>query len=894
MKFDRLLSGDKDPYTTVEYMSEPVTVTNVKGEPISHIPSASFPVTWSETARRIAATKYFRASRIDDCPESSVKQMIERVVSTLKGWGLEQKYFDEEQAHNFADELRMILLHQYASFNSPVWFNLGVPGNDKPLCSACFINSVEDSMESILELAKTEGLIFKEGAGSGVNFSKLRASNEVIRGGGCASGPVSFMQGYNAFADVILSGGRTRRAARMCILDVDHPDIEKFIECKVVQEEIVERLVQTGMSCQFNDVNGAYSWAKHQTGNNSVRATDAFMQAVKQAIFFKSDQKWTLKNRVGTHTVDVSAADLMDKIAKAAWACGDPGMQFHDHINKMNTCANDGEIVSSNPCSEFVWLNDSACNLSSINLGKFINAPSNKDAEREFDHKRFCHIVRTMITAQDIIIDKAHYPTERIRENSRKYRTLGLGFANLGGILMSWGIPYDSDTGRHLASTISSLMTAQAYLTSAELAKTMGPFERFEANRTPMEDVLTKHSSATTKIPKDQVIARGLHAAAINKWREAYTAGFGKRNRDASVVEGSGFRNAQTTLIAPTGTIAFTMDCATTGAEPDMGLKKYKTLVGGGTLEYINPLVPQGLRALGYSTDEIESISACALRDGHLESSDIRLEHLPVFDCAMAAATRSISADGHINMVAAIQPFISGAISKTFNMPNEVTVDDVRNVFLKAWEQGVKAITIYRGGSKMSEPMRVKEVVAKTKTTNSPVRKILPEEVPSVRHHFEVAGHKGYVHIGLDPETQQPMEVFIRMARFGSTIGGLLDSYATLLSKALQYGLPLEELLSHMEGSKFPPQGYTRHPEIHSAGSLMDYIARWMKIRFLNVPTQPEGNTYENGVSIIPAIDDSIPDLGTDICPECGHPMIKTGSTCYACRNCSNQTGVCA
>jgi len=892
MKFDRLFAGDKDPYQTVEYTTFPVTVTNINGDVLFHHPNGVFPSTWSDVAKKIVATKYFRASRIDSYQETSVRQMLERVVGTLKAWGLEQAYFDEEHANNFADELRMILLHQMASFNSPVWFNMGVPGNDHPLCSACFINSVDDSMSSILGLATTEGLIFKEGAGSGVNFSKLRASTEAIRGGGNASGPVSFMQGYDAFADVILSGGRTRRAARMCILNADHPDIEKFINCKVKQEAIVERLVQSGLSSDFNAREGAYATARHQTGNNSVRATNEFMHAAHQGLFYSADQEWKLINRTdGSVARSVKARDLIDCIAKAAHACGDPGMQFHDHINRMHTCANDGEINSSNPCGEYVWLDDSACNLSAINLGKFINAPKNEKDDREFDHKKFSHVVRVMITAQDIIVGKAHYPTEKIRENSLKYRTLGLGYANLGGLLMSWGLPYDSQPARDLTASITSLMTAQAYLTSAELAQTVGAFERFDANRVPMDDVLTKHASATTKLTKD---IAGIQHIAAQRWKDAFALGFGKRSRDKTTTEGVGFRNAQTTLLQPTGTIAFMMDCATTGVEPDFGLKKFKSLVGGGSIEYINPLVPQALRALGYDTSTIDELVTYAEKHGHLEGSILKSEHLAVFDCSMTAGTRSIAIDGHIGMVAAAQPFVSGAISKTFNMPHEATVSEVRNVFLQAWEKGVKAITVYRQGSKLNEPMRVREAIAKVQVEHKLQRKILPDEVPSVRHHFEVAGHKGYLHIGLDPATQQPMEVFIRMARFGSTIGGLLDSYATLLSKALQFGLPLEELLSHMDGSKFPPQGLTSNPAIRTAGSLMDYIARYMKIRFLHEAVHEHDNSYENGVSNIPEIDDAIPDLGTDICPECGHPMVKTGATCYACRNCSNQTGVCS
>jgi len=880
---------DTDVYDDVSWTTEDVRTYSTDGDIVYECRNAEFPATWSDQAKQIVASKYFRESRIAEEKEVSVKQMVERVVSAIKKSGQEQEYFkEEEDADIFANELRYILVNQLATFNSPVWFNVGVPGVENPQASACFINSVEDSMPSILQLAQTEGMIFKDGSGSGVNLSSLRGSNESIRGGGRASGPVSFMQGYDAFANVILSGGRTRRAARMVILNIDHPDIVKFITCKADQEQIVSILAEAGMSTEFHDIDSAYSIAKHQSGNNSVRVTDDFMQLVKDVLHgYKPDEFWELKNRVdGTVADVVSVKELFHQLAEAAHACGDPGIQFHDTVNRYNTCAADGTIEASNPCSEFMWLNNSACNLASINLDKFL-----VDA-RTFDHKHFRHVVDVMILAQDILIETAGYPTEEIEKSSHAYRPLGLGYANLGGLLMHMALPYDSEEGRDVAASITSMMTAEAYIMSSRIADQLGPFSRYEANKNYMEDVLDTHASTTRSLRKDVL---GLSGKAVSLWQEVLGVGIGRRK---SVDKGTGFRNAQVTLLAPTGTTAYMMDCATTGIEPDIGLQKTKIMVGGGVMSYANPNVTSALMSLGYERDIIHTLLDYIEEHGHLEGSQLPDNHLPVFDCAltMPGQERCITIDGHINMVAAVQPFLSGAVSKTFNMSTNSTVADIERTFLKAWERGLKCITIYRSGSKMSEPLRIRELKEKEIVRQVPQRQQPPDDVETLRHKFTIGTYHGYFHVGLDPLTEEPIELFIRMARFGSTVGGLLDSYATLFSKALQYNIPLEELISHMEASKFPPAGFTPNPKIPTAKSIMDYIARWMKERFLDEGEQEEVAHMEGGddellSSIIPE-DDDIPDLSEDMCPQCGHPLVRTG-LCSTCRNCSYNDGVC-
>lgn len=879
-------TANSHPYEIVKWEKTPVKITDESGNIIYELNEAEFPATWSKTARKITANKYFRESRDSKEKETSLKETITRIVTFIRRRGEEHGYFEigSESPQIFEDELTHILLNQIAAFNSPVWFNAGVPGVDKPLMSACFINQVDDNMESILDLAKTEGLIFKEGAGSGVNFSRLRASTERIRGGGTASGPVSFMQGYDAFANIIMSGGRTRRSARMCILNADHPDIEKFISCKNEQEVIVEKLIKSGMSARFNDLEGAYSWAKHQTGNNSVRVTNEFMERVRQHMYYGKEEKWHLINRAdGSIARTVDIGELFTKIAECAHGCGDPALQFHDTINGMNTCSSDFTIEASNPCSEFLWVNNSACNLSSINLVKFMKE------DNAFDTKTFKHVIRMMIIAQDIIVEAASYPTKDIEINSLKYRPLGLGYANLGGLLMRWGIPYDSDKGRELAASITSLMTAQAYLTSAEVAGVKGVFSAYEYNKVSMEEVLNKHRAFTKKIPESNI-----QLIAHKTWGEAIAAGFGRKKE-----EGSGYRNAQVTLLAPCGTIGFLMDCDTTGIEPAMGLVTYKDMVGGGVMKIAVDAIPEALLSLGYSTLVIPKLLQYVSNNGYLEGCpDLKEEHLPVFDCAFLAKSRMISVEGHINMCAAVQPFLSGAISKTFNMPNTATVNDIKRAYMLAWERGLKGVAIYRQGSKFSEPMRAREIldVIEDKKPIVPIRRNLPTTVIGVRHSFHVGAHKIYLHCDLDPETGEVAEIFIRAGGFGSTVGGLLDTYATLFSKALQYGIPLDICLKHMEGSNFPPSGLTFNPSIPTAKSIMDYIAKWMRKEFIDKKltiTPATHSDTENGVTYAPHADDSeISNLGEDTCPKCGHVMVRTG-TCTMCKNCSYNSGVC-
>lgn len=877
LEFTRLLSQEGvDPYDAAK-----LTRRTIKGEELE------FPEAWSLDACNIMAQKYFRQSRTSEERETSVRQTFQRIIEAIGTAGLKQKYFDVDQGAVFMAELTMVLLKQYGMFNSPVLFNVGVPGTEKPLASACFINSIEDNMESILELTKTEGLIYKEGAGSGVNYSSLRSSTEGIRGGGHASGPVSFMHISDAAASIILSGGRTRRAAKMCILNADHPDIELFIESKAKQEDIVQLLIAGGMPSDFNVENSAYGVVRYQNENHSVRVTDGFMDKIRAVLHgYREDHDWYLYNRKEkTMAKTVSIKGMFRAMAEAAHKCGDPGIQFHDIINRYNTCANDGEIQGSNPCSEFMWLNDSACNLASINLEKFVLP------ERNYDVKTFKHIVRLLIIAQDIIVGMAHYPTKKIEENSLKYRPLGLGFANLGGLLMSWGLPYDSDEGRNLAASIASLLTGQAYLTSAEVAEVKGAFDRFEANKGPMEEVLLKHVASTKSLKKDLA---GIHTKALSTWREAMGTGFGKKGE-----EGAGFRNCQVTLLAPTGTIAFVMDCATTGIEPDYALKKTKLLVGGDYMDITNPNIDKALIFLGYNEKTRAEINAYVRSEGHLEGSPLKPEHLPVFDCSVPVEgqVRFLTVDAHIEMCAAVQPFLSGAISKTFNMPHNATVKDVELAFLKAWERGVKAVTIYRKGSKLSEPMRVAEILKSTKTKPAIKRESLPNDRRSHTHKFMVGGYAGYITVGFYDDGR-PGELFLRMAKPGSMVSGLLDSFATSISYLLQYGVPLSDLVRKFEAVKFSPNGITANPQIMFATSIIDYLFKWMKHQFLTNEQQQEIDARREKKLIeaqtrSPEMDEMDFDLSSDPCPNCGSPMVKTGS-CSVCKSCSYSTGVCS
>ncbi len=882
-----LTTENVNPLDAVDWIRADVKMVDLEGKTTYELRNGEFPVAWTELSRNIVASRYFRESRIKTDREDSVRTMITRVVTEITKSGIAQGYFKEAAGEVFRDELTHVLLHQMASFNSPVWFNMGVEGLDgKPQCSACFINSVDDNMESILDLATKEGLIFKGGSGSGVNLSPLRASTENIRGGGTASGPVSFMSAYDAVANVILSGGRTRRAARMVLLDVDHPDIERFIWCKAKEEEIVEILAEADIPTDYTIPDNAYSRVKHQSGNNSVRIPDEFMEHVKHHIQYGEDADWNLLNRNGGSVArSVSVKNLFDQLARAAHKCGDPGVQFHDTINKYNTCANDGEIVASNPCSEFVWHNNSACNLASINLRKF------DKGNHTFDTKTFRHVVNLLVIAQDIIVEMGSYPTSEIESNTHKYRPLGLGFANLGGLLMSWGYPYDSQVGREIGASIAALMTGQAYLTSAELAQQQGAFERFEPNRDPMEEVLDRHYAHTRKLPKDEA---GIQSQAVRAWQEAMGLGFGRKKKIKG--DGPGFRNSQVTLLAPTGTIAFMMGCDTTGVEPDSSLAKMKTIVGGGTISYESNAVESGLSYLGYEEEQIQDLLGYVTHRGHFEGSSLKPAHLPVFDCAFRPeeGERSLSVDAHLDMVAAVQPFLSGAVSKTFNMDNTATPEDVARTLLKAWEKRIKCVTVYRRGSKMSEVIRTKEIKAKKLVRNTPRRMDLPDDLDGLpRHKFKVGTHKGYLHVGVDPEDPtRPIEVFFRMSSIGSTVSGLLDSYATLLSIALQYNIPLEELLEHMIGPKFPPQGLTSNPRIRSVDSVLAYLYHFLRLKFVDNEDEEDALIEGTSTSIIPTADDGL-SIDGEPCPRCGGLLEKTG-TCAACRYCGYNDGTCS
>jgi len=883
LEFQRLLSTEKTPpYDTVAWEKTDIKIIAEDGHIVFSLEGGEFPATWSDNARKIAASKYFKAPRTgNEKPETSVRSMIERVVVTVEKAGIDQDYFSPESGAIFADELRMVFLHQMASPNSPVWFNVGIA--EEPQVSACFISEIGDSMVSIMEAAKTSGLIFKEGSGVGMNVSSLRGSNERVRGGGFASGPASFLQGFDAFANVILSGGRVRRAARAVVLDIDHPDAPEFAVMKVTQEEIAEVLVSAGFSADFSAPNNAYSLVRHQSANNSLRVSDEWMAKARAITHgYSPDELWELKNRVDpSPNKKVSLQKLFHTAAESAWRCGDPGLMFSGAVDRAHTCAVDGNIVSGNPCFEFLFMNNTACNLASINLERFA-----KD-DRTFDIKLFKHVVRLMICMQEVLVDFGHYPTEEIRLNSSTYRPLGLGYTALGSLLMRWGLPYDSQQGRALAASITSLLTATAYATSAELAGIKGPFAAYARNKECMENVLDAHYAATRKLEKD---VAGISGKAIATWQDVLGKGFGRRK---GTEEGTGFRNAQATCLAPTATISWILDAPTMGIEPDIALRKTKLLVGGNRMTYVNPGIEQALKNLGYDDSARKILMDYVTEHGHFESSALSPAHLSVFDCALPVGTRSISVDGHINMMAAVQPFLSGGISKTVNVENSATVDTIERIFIRAWEAGLKSISVFRDHSKLSSPMRVKEVKERAKAQNIPQRMQLPDDVEQApRHKFSVSGHTGYLHVGLHPETKKPIEIFVRLARFGSTVGGLLDSYAVLMSKALQFGIPLENLVSHMIGSKFPPAGFTTNPDIRSAGSILDYLGRYLQKKYLGGTTENPETTPDTPDLLAPADDSDASDVSGETCPDCG-ALLRTAGACRTCTNCAYSSGVC-
>lgn len=890
LKFQRYFSKPGvHPFNEVEWELRTAVITNEKGEKIFEQKDVEIPKSWSMTATNVVVSKYFHGKLGSPQREHSVKQLIERVARTIYTWGLKTGYFaSQEDGDIFYNELSYLLVNQQMSFNSPVWFNVG--NEDHPQCSACFINSVQDSMESILTLAKTEGMLFKWGSGTGSNLSTLRSSKESLAGGGTASGPVSFMKGYDAFAGVIKSGGKTRRAAKMVILNVDHPDINEFINCKADEEKKAWALIEAGYDGGFNVPGGAYDSVFYQNANHSIRVTDEFMKA------FLEDKEWATKAVTSGKPVEkYRARDMMRQIADAAWVCGDPGMQYHTTINSWHTCPNTAPINASNPCSEYMFLDDTACNLASLNLMKF------RRPDGEFDVESFKKAVEVTITAMEIEVDNASYPTPAIGQNSFDYRPLGLGYANLGALLMARGLAYDSDEGRAFAGAITSLMCGEAYKQSALVAKEMGPFKGYAINREPMLNVMQKHGIHAERINREFLPA-DLWDASNDVWKDVLK--YGKQY---------GIRNSQTTVLAPTGTIGFMMDCDTTGVEPDIALVKYKKLVGGGLMKIVNQTVPEALRKLGYDGEQIEHIVAYIDNNDTIERSPhLREEHLPVFDCAFKPANgeRSIQYMGHIKMMAAVQPFLSGAISKTVNMPTDVREEDIQQAYIEAWRLGLKAIAVYRDGCKRTQPLSTSLETKKEATKAHPARRRLPDERQSITHKFSIAGHEGYITVGMF-EDGMPGEVFITMSKEGSTISGMMDSFATSISIALQYGVPLKVLVDKFSHARFEPSGFTNNPEIPIAKSISDYIFRWLGLKFLqkdDAPTtggisptatemahQPKARQHDSSQRSSSALERNekvVFQTQSDAppCHECGSIMIRSGS-CYKCLQCGSTSG---
>src|SRR5690349_3464371 len=808
------------PYDEIEWEQRSASISSEKGNVVFEQSNVEIPKAWSQMATNVVVSKYFRGPLGSPQREHSVRQMIGRVVDTITGWGSKDGYFAAgEDALAFADELTHILVHQKACFNSPVWFNCGI--EEKPQCSACFILAVEDTMDSILDWYRKEGVIFKGGSGSGVNLSKIRSSKEQLAGGGTASGPVSFMKAADASAGVIKSGGKTRRAAKMVVLNIDHPDIEEFVKCKVEEEKKAWALIEAGYDSSLDGP--AYGSVFFQNANNSVRVTDEFMRAVQE------DREWQTKYVKNDQPCDTyKARELLRMIAESTYFCGDPGMQYDSTINDWHTCSNTARINASNPCSEYMHLDNSACNLASLNLLKYLRD------DGVFDTEAFRRAVDIVILAQDILVDNSSYPTAEITANAHAFRELGLGYANLGALLMSLGLPYDSDAGRAYAAAVTSLMSGEGYLQSSRVAAATGTFDGYALNRQPTLRVLNKHRSQAYKISTAHVPLDLLTAA-----REAWDQTCGE-------AEKHGVKNSQISVLAPTGTIAFMMDCDTTGVEPDIALIKYKKLVGGGLLKIVNNTVPRALKRLGYDSKEVQEIVEYIDEQETIEDAPaLRPDDLPVFDCAFkpARGARSIHPLGHIRMMGAVQPFISGAISKTINVPETATVADIEEAYIEAWKLGLKAVAIYRDGCKKTQPLNTaKPTAAKAETLPvtataaagkpEPTRRRLPNDRQAICHKFDIAGHEGYLHVGFF-EDGTPGEIFIKMAKEGSTISGLMDTIGVLTSMALQYGVPLGVLVSKFSHVRFEPSGFTKNPDIPMAKSLIDYVFRFLAARFL-------------------------------------------------------------
>lgn len=880
------------PFDEVTWKKTKILVRGTNGHKEER--EVEFPDFWSDHAVNIAGSKYFRGRVGSEERETSAKQMISRVVLAMREWGVKCGYFvDEEEASIFEYELTYILLHQKAAFNSPVWFNVGM--TKRPQCSACFILSVEDNMESILEWITSEGTIFKRGSGAGINLSPLRSSAETLSQGGHSSGPVSFMRGADSVAGMIASGGSTRRAAKMVVLNVDHPDIMKFINAKATEEKKVRTLIEGGYN-MYDLNNEAWNSIQYQNANNSVRVTDEFMQAVEY------DERYATRFITnGAVAQEYRARDIMKAIAQAAWDCGDPGMQYDTTINRWHTAPNSGRINASNPCSEYMHLDNSSCNLASINLLRYLNE------DGTYNVKEFVHTVDVMILAQEIVIDNASYPTEKIEKNSRAFRQLGLGYANLGALLMTLGIPYDSEEARHTAAAITALMCGEAYRYSGHMAERVGPFAGFEINRDATVGVIAMHRDLVDRVRKGRVFDEEIYEAARRSWDKAL-----------STAKRSGVRNSQVTVIAPTGTIAFMMDCATTGIEPEFALVKMKNLVGGGIMRIVNTAVPAALHHLGYDADEVAAVVQHIEKVGTIEGAPvIKEEHLSVFDCAVRpmGGKRSIHWQGHVKMVAAVQPFISGAISKTFNMPAETTVDEIMEAYIMGWKLGLKAFAVYRDGSKAAQPLTTSgtHVGKKDSKEIKPQRRHLPATRKSETHRFSLAGHEGYITYSMFEEGTLA-EVFIRMSKQGSTLAGLLDAFAISISVALQHGIPLSLLARKFCYARFEPAGYTDNPDISVATSITDYIFRYLGLRFLSqedladIGIQGPAKEIESRsvasnaqVSSSPAVtvatlavastSRNSADTAT-FCKACGGMMIQTG-TCKTCSQCGTSNGGC-
>ncbi|HEY4710628.1 MAG TPA: vitamin B12-dependent ribonucleotide reductase [Candidatus Acidoferrales bacterium] len=916
----RFTDGKLHPFDAVEWERRTALIGNDKGQVIFRQENVEVPKSWSQTATNIVTSKYFHGKPNSPERETSVRQLISRVADTIVRWGTEGGYFaGAESKQAFHDELTHLLVEQKMAFNSPVWFNVGVQA--RPQCSACFINSVQDNMDSIMNLAKTEGMLFKWGSGTGTNFSSLRGSRESLSGGGIASGPVSFMKGFDAFAGVIKSGGKTRRAAKMVILNVDHPDIMEFIESKTKEERKAHVLIEQGYNSSIDGE--AYSSVFFQNANHSIRVTDDFMRAAEE------DRDWWTRNVNDGEPADrYRAKELLKKISESAWQCGDPGMQYDTTVNRWHTCKATDRINASNPCSEYMFLDDTACNLASLNLLKFLGPNG------QFDSEGFRHAVDITITAQEILVDNASYPTEKIGRNSHDYRPLGIGYANLGALLMSLALPYDSDAGRDFCGAITALMTGESYAQSARVAERMGPFGGYPRNREAMLDVIRMHRDSLRPIKEEHVQPSLLHAAQ-QSWDAALELG-----------EKFGYKNSQVSVLAPTGTIGFMMDCDTTGIEPDLALVKQKRLVGGGVIKIVNNTVPQALMRLGYAPEDVAQIVDYIDAQAKIEGAPgLKPEHLPVFDCSLSpmGGGRSIAWRGHLRMMAAAQPFLSGAISKTINMPEESTVEDIMEAYIESWKFGLKAVAIYRDNSKRSQPLSAagkKEdekaaavpPAAQLSPATAPAptpaearapqqqdlfpgtkRRKLPSERNSITHKFSVGGHEGYITVGMYADGQ-PGEIFIKMAKEGSTLSGIMDAFALSVSISLQYGVPLRALVDKFVNSRFEPSGYTGNPKIRYAKSVVDYIGRWLGAKFISTDYFDNDAPLEHAEPAAIAVVASTPEASAQVpaavktgeaetttrpraaaedapyCSECGMLMTPNGS-CYKCANCGSTSG---